>query len=66
MPPVSVKVLSERLKLLAELGFISRTENNDSLRTVRYSLTESGHELYALIEPLFVFACQQDISQKQA
>ncbi len=46
---ISPRILSKELKELELNGIISRTEMNDNLKTVSYSLTEIGTELVPII-----------------
>jgi DNA-binding HxlR family transcriptional regulator len=46
---ISPRILSKELKELEMYGIISRTEVNDSLKTVNYALTDIGTELIPII-----------------
>lgn len=46
---ISARILSKELKELELNGIIIRTEVNDNLKTVNYSLTEIGLELVPVI-----------------
>ena len=49
---ISPRILSKELKELETNGIITRTEVNDSLKTVIYTLTEMGNELIPIIMQL--------------
>ncbi|MBP2562561.1 DNA-binding HxlR family transcriptional regulator [Neorhizobium galegae] len=49
---VSAKVLTQRLKELAEMGLVNRTVVPSSPPSVEYSLTELGRELMPAIEAI--------------
>ncbi len=49
---VSAKMLTQRLRLLVEIGVVERHERPTSPPTVEYSLTESGCELKPAIEAI--------------
>ena len=46
---ISPRILSKELKELELNGIISRTEVNDNLKTVNYTLTDIGTELIPII-----------------
>ncbi len=52
MPPVSAKMLSQRLKDLEKKGVVSRTVLATSPPSVEYALTPLGHELIPAIEAI--------------
>gem|GEM_PF-2429707 len=49
---ISPRILSKELKELEMYGIINRTEVNDNLKSVDYSLTEIGAELIPMIVQL--------------
>ncbi len=50
IPPISAKVLTERLRMLEEAGVLSRHHEPTIPPKVTYSFTERGHELNALLD----------------
>lgn len=57
---VSSKVLSERLKLLKEEGFIWRREEDTVPASVHYGLTSKGQELADIVNILIIKAAEWD------
>ena len=56
MPAISAKVLTERLRMLEEVGILSRHQEQTIPPKVTYSLTERGKELEKVIDPLGALA----------
>jgi len=52
LPGLSMKSLQERLKVLVEFGFVSRTEFDKKLPHVEYALTEKGNRLLTILSEL--------------
>jgi DNA-binding HxlR family transcriptional regulator len=52
---VSARVLSQRLKALEQLGFVERRVVGTRPPRVRYVLTQKGHTVSRLGEPLFLY-----------
>ena len=52
IPPISAKVLSQRLRELESRGIITRTIQNTSPPSTEYALTPLGHELMPAIDAL--------------
>ena len=62
---ISSKTLSQRLKLLEELGFVLREAFLEIPPRVEYQLTEKGQELVGVIEALDLFG-QKHLSGEAA
>lgn len=56
MPGISAKVLTERLRMLEQVGILDRHYEPTIPPKVTYSLTERGHELHAAIDALDALA----------
>ena len=56
MPSISAKVLTERLRMLEELGIVHRDHEPTIPPKVTYSLTARGHELDGAIDALDALA----------
>ena len=52
IPPVSAKVLTQRLRELVSRGLVTRTVQSTSPPSVEYSLTPFGHELVPALEAI--------------
>jgi DNA-binding HxlR family transcriptional regulator len=52
MPGISAKVLTERLRMLEDVGILSRHQELTVPPKVTYSLTERGHELEKSLDAL--------------
>ena len=46
---ISAKVLTERLRLLEDEGFVYRKEEEEGPRKVSYGLTEKGQDLHTIL-----------------
>lgn len=56
MPSISAKVLTERLRMLEQVGIVHRDHEPTIPPKVTYSLTERGHELDAALGALDALA----------
>lgn len=56
MPPISAKVLTERLRLLEQVGILDRHHEPSIPPKVTYSLTARGQELYGALDALDALA----------
>lgn len=56
MPSISAKVLTERLRMLEQVGIIDREHEATIPPKVTYSLTSRGHELDGAIDALDALA----------
>lgn len=56
MPPISAKVLTERLRLLEDVGILDRHHEPTIPPKVTYSMTARGHELKEAIAALDALA----------
>lgn len=52
IPPISAKVLTQRLRELEQKGVVVRTERPTSPPSVEYALTPLGHELIPAINAI--------------
>ncbi len=52
IPGISTKVLNERLRRLLDYKLVARTEFNENVLRVEYTLTPSGEKLANVIEQL--------------
>ncbi len=56
MPTISAKVLTERLRMLEDVGILNRHHEATIPPKVTYSLTDRGHELEKVIDSLDALA----------
>lgn len=56
MPTISAKVLTERLRMLEQVGIVDRRHEPTIPPKVTYSLTERGHELEHALDALDALA----------
>ncbi len=56
MPPISAKVLTERLRMLEDVGILSRHQEKTIPPKVTYSLTDRGKELEKVLDALDTLA----------
>lgn len=55
LPGLSHKVLSDRLKKLEDFGLVDRVSYPEIPPRVEYTLTDQGHDLLGVLEPLMGF-----------
>ncbi|MFA5984069.1 MAG: helix-turn-helix domain-containing protein [Methylococcaceae bacterium] len=58
MPSISAKVLTERLRMLEQVGILVREQEATIPPKVSYSFTKRGHELEALLDQINALALQ--------
>jgi DNA-binding HxlR family transcriptional regulator len=64
IPGISTKVLTERLRKLAEFGLIVREDRSESaVLHVEYRLTSVGEKLAAILEQLHALQAEHERSQ---
>ena len=56
MPGISAKMLTERLRMLEEVGILHREQESTIPPKVTYSLTERGHDLNKVLDGLHKLA----------
>lgn len=56
MPGISAKVLTERLRMLEEVGILNREQEMTIPPKVTYSFTDRGHELERLLDTVNALA----------
>ena len=60
MPAISSKMLTERLRMLEDVGILHREQENTIPPKVTYSLTERGHDLNKVLDGLHQLALKWD------
>lgn len=60
MPGISSKMLTERLRMLEEVGILHREQEATIPPKVTYSLTERGHDLNKVLDGLHSLALKWD------
>ncbi|MDB5491185.1 MAG: Transcriptional regulator, HxlR family [Micavibrio sp.] len=60
MPTISAKMLTERLRMLEEVGILHREQEETIPPKVTYSMTERGHDLNKVLDDLAKLAVKWD------
>lgn len=66
MPAISAKMLTERLKMLAEAGILIRTQEQSIPPKVSYSFSARGEELVRVLDGIHELAVRWDEQDKAA
>jgi DNA-binding HxlR family transcriptional regulator len=64
MPAISAKMLTERLRMLEEVGILHREQEESIPPKVTYSMTERGHDLNKVLDDLAKLAQKWDCPNK--